>query len=116
MAGLDVICVDLQLWFGQHFRMAREQDIAVGLVCLGLLCIGLNLQLATKTTFGMIVQHELEYLRGVTSTYIMVHAREKMCLLRLMQQAHGVNLGAAMGSILLYRECGLPLGILLVLR
>ena len=45
----------------------------------------------------------------------MVYAREQMSLLWLVQQAHGINLCAAAGRILLYKKRGVPLDIRFVL-
>ena len=39
----------------------------------------------------------------------MVHAREQVGLLRAVEKPHCINLGTAVGAVLLYEQLGLPL-------
>ena len=59
MGTFDIICVNLKLRHGVDFSIRRQQKIVVVLYRIGLLCIGLHENMATKNGSCMAIQNAL---------------------------------------------------------
>ena len=115
MTGLDIVGIDLKLWFGDHISLAREKDISIGLIGLYMLSIGKDLEFTFERCFGCIVQNELDELERISLAHIVQYARGEVILLVGMQEGETIDLGAAVGCIVLNCDGGL-LRIIVLLR
>ena len=79
MTAFYVVGIDLELWFGIHLALIRKQDIVIGLVCIGFLCIGTHQDMPVKSTGSLVIEYSLEQLgahaigHGMVDRYIIIY-------------------------------------------
>ena len=91
MRTLHIIGINLQLRFGVHKRMIRQQQVVVGLLRIRLLGILVDDDPAPEDSPGMLIEHSLEQLSAITMGPYMFQCRVVVQVLPPLEQIQSVD-------------------------